>query len=79
MAALVERVRALQGGLPLDAAALKQRKVHAPRGKLLLMATTRHDEQHRNDIRVTSAHASSSGSLLSIDSVHTPPIKVHRS
>ena len=28
MATLVERVRALQGGLPLDAAALKQRKVH---------------------------------------------------
>jgi hypothetical protein len=78
MATLVERVRALQGGLPLDAAALKQRKVHAPSQS----ATHRWHVQNQQRDSSSSRRVNRPlpcALLLSTDSVRLHNLKLHRS
>lgn len=76
MATLVERVRALQGGLPLDAAALKQRKVHAPSQSAIPRWHVQNEPRDSNSSqRVTRPLPCAL--LLSTDSVKLHHLKLH--
>ena len=78
MATLVERVRALQGGLPLDAAALKQRKVHMPSQSATRRWQVQNQQRHSNSSqRITRPLPCAL--LLSTDLVKLHHLKLHRS